>query len=319
MQRPSRLGVGAVPASSVSSTSVSVSVASVSPSVGVSVSGSRDLHSGDWSARVHVVVPLDRRVSVSGAVNATRAGHTSQVEAYSPTPTGPGLGWRVRASDAPNNRFGANLVYNAPYARLTGDLVNGSAGTAVRLGAAGSVGTLGGYGFAAMPITSSFAVVRTGDVQGASVLRWNQPAAITRGDGVALVTGLGAYERNKIGIDPAELPMDVEIDATEIYVRPWPRAGAFVDFPIRRTRSALVVLHLADGRPVPLGARVTAQPGGRQVRVARRGEAWVTDLADENRLRVHWKDGSCETGFVLPKDFSSGDKLGPIVCREARQ
>jgi outer membrane usher protein len=131
---------------------------------------------------------------------------------------------------------------------------------------------------------------------------------------VALITDLNAYEDNKISIDPTSLPMDVEIDGDTLFARAWPRAGLFVDFPIRRTRGALVILSLADGSPAPLGATVTLRPGGPEARVAERGEVWLTDLADDNHLAVNWRGGACFAALAAPRSIALGDKLGPAPC-----
>jgi outer membrane usher protein len=197
---------------------------------------------------------------------------------------------------------------------LTANIAGGAGGFAARIDAAGSIGVVGGDVFASRPINSGFAVVRTGDVAGAPVMLWNQPAAVTGKNGYALITGLGAYQENKISIDPNSLPIDVEVGGASVMAQAWPRTGVFIDFPVRRTRAALVVLRQSNGAPVPLGAKVTLRPGLEPALVAQDGEVWLTDLADYNRLTATWADGACAADLPIPKKLEPAARIGPIVC-----
>lgn len=119
-----------------------------------------------------------------------------------------------------------------------------------------------------------------------------------------------------IEIDPADLPLDAEVRRVQQELVPYARSGTLVHFDVRRTHQGLVVLRRADGEPVPVGTRVQLIPGGTEFQAGRRGEVWLTDLADERqRLRVSWPGGACEVDLQLPP--STGDEpltLGPLVC-----
>jgi len=273
-----------------------------------------DLLGHGWVAGFGLSVPLGRAITASANVTATNNGTVATAEATTGMPTGPGLGWRAQVSTAAEQTFAGHAIYNAPSTQLIGDVELSPSSAAVRVEAAGSIGMIGGYGFATRPIQSSFALVRTGDVAGAAIKLWNQPAAVTGANGTALITNLGAYQQNKISIDPADIPLDVEINATEVYARPWARAGVIANFPIRRTRSVLVVLRTPEGRAPPIGASVTVSPGGEQTRVADRGEVWLTDVADDNQLSVRWDHTSCQASLMVAPKTPPGAKLGPITC-----
>ncbi|MFZ0488414.1 MAG: FimD/PapC C-terminal domain-containing protein [Arenicellales bacterium] len=81
----------------------------------------------------------------------------------------------------------------------------------------------------------------------------------------------------------------IEIGGVKETVLPYARSGLFVDFPVRRSRNALVLLRRADGSPMPAGARVTVSPGENEFLVGKRGEVYLMDLVDSNRLSVKWK------------------------------
>lgn len=284
--------------------------------VGVSLSFTDNLVNHDWTSQFTVSVPLWERTSASSGVMATDGRYSSYLDVNSPVPNGngPGLGWHVRANTQENNRFLGNVIYNTEKIGFTGGFSESQNNYGARLGATGTLGVIAGYTFAARPITSSFALVRTADLGNIPIKRWNQLAAYTADDGTALITNITAYQPSKLSIDPSDLPLDVDIEGTEIFARAWPRSGVLLDFPVRRTRNALVVLHLENGAPVPHGARVTVKPGNGRARVAKNGEAWLTNVNDENQLHVQWKDGACTASFAVPKGLAYGDKIGPITC-----
>jgi outer membrane usher protein len=279
----------------------------------LSLSANKDILNRDWSVAFTLGFTFGRNISVSSNVTTGPGVTTGYVEAASPIPTGPGFGWNLRAG-TDTNSVEASGVYNAPDAILSANLAAGAGSVSARIDAAGSIGMVGGYVFASRPINSGFAVVRTGDVAGAPVMLWNQPAAVTGRNGYALITGLGPYQDNKISIDPDSLPIDVEVGAASVNAQLWPRAGVFVDFPVRRTRAALVALRQTNGDPVPLGAKVTFRPGMEPALVAQDGEVWLTDLADRNHLTVIWPDGGCAADLAIPKTLEPAAKLGPILC-----
>ena len=73
---------------------------------------------------------------------------------------------------------------------------------------------------------------------------------------LALVPGLLPYQKNILTVNPDQLPFDINIGGVTEGVVPYARSGVMVNFPARRSRNALVILHQADGTPVPPGARI---------------------------------------------------------------
>src|SRR6185369_2237743 len=110
----------------------------------------------------------------------------------------------------------------------------------------------------------------------------NQVTATTNSSGLALVTGLLPYQLNQLTVDPDLLPLDIEVGGVRESVIPYARSGVFIDFPVRRSRNALVVLQQPGGTAVPVGARVTVMPGNQEFIVARRGEVYLMGLQNDN-------------------------------------
>ena len=121
------------------------------------------------------------------------------------------------------------------------------------------------------------------------------------------VASIGALAVDYFGLMPAlpnpgELPFDVEIKGVKEMALPYARSGMLVEFPVRRSHNALVVLHQANGKPVPAGARVTASPSGLKFIVAKRGQVYLTDLTTDNRIVVQWQNGRCDLAVPLTAD-----------------
>jgi len=273
-----------------------------------------------WSGGLSLILPLgSQRTASFSTIHDTAGRITNALQATQSVSQGPGLGWRVRTSDDPGQQLQAGGTVNTNYGQLNADANLGKDGTTVRLGANGSIGWLQGLPFATRNIGhGSFAVVKVGEIEDVPVYRSNQIAASTNSSGMALVPNLLPYQKNRITIDPGELPFDVEIKGVKEMALPYARSGMLVEFPVRRSHNALVVLNQPNGKPVPGGARVTVTPGGLKFIVAKRGQVYLTDLESDNRIAVQWQDGHCDLAITLPADGQAEPRIGPLTCGDPR-
>ncbi|MFA6163501.1 MAG: fimbria/pilus outer membrane usher protein [Methylobacter sp.] len=273
-----------------------------------------------WSGGLNITVPLGTLRSASASSIRDADGHiTNALQASQSAYQGLGLGWHLRTSDDPNQQLQGGSTLNTNYGQLAADANLGKDGTALRLGANGSIGWLQGLPFATRNIGhDSFAVVKVGDVNDLPVYRSNQIIATTNSSGLALVPNLLPYQKNNITIEPGELPLDVEFKSVKEMPVPYARSGIFVEFPVRRTRNALVVLHQPNGTPVPAGARVTASPSGQTFIVAKRGQVYLRDLTTDNRIVVQWQNGRCDLAVPLTADGPAEPRIGPLTCGDPR-
>lgn len=269
-----------------------------------------------WTAGINLLIPLgSRRTVTASSQRAADRGIRSIVQASQGVPQGPGWGWSVRASDVETERAQVSATVNTNHAQLIAEGNLGTGTNALRLDVNGSLGWLDGLAFASRRIDQgAFAVVSVGDIEGVRVRRSNQVAATTDGHGRALVTGLIPFLQNQLTLNPEELPFDVQIGGVEQIVVPYARSGVMVKFPVHRSRNALVVLRLPDGASVPAGARVTVVATGEEFVVARRGEAYLMDLATDNRLEVRWTGGSCALTLKLDPAAGAEPRIGPLTC-----
>ncbi|MEJ1962833.1 MAG: fimbria/pilus outer membrane usher protein [Gammaproteobacteria bacterium] len=284
---------------------------------------SKELSAGrTWSGGLTVNVQIDgRHTAVASSVRNAGGQIVNTIQASQAIPGGPGLGWRLAASDDSTQRLLADAAYNAAFGQLTAEANANSRANAVRLGANGSLEWMEGYAFASRRINEgAFAVVHVGDVEGVPVSLSNQVVAVTNQKGIALVTGLLPYQLNALTVNADQLPLDVEIGGVRETVVPYARSGAFVNFPIKRSRNASVILRQPGGAPVPAGALVTVTPGDRTFIVAQRGEVYLMDLAKDNRIDVRWKDGGCTLPIDMPP-LQAGDdvmRIAPLTCGAAK-
>lgn len=274
-----------------------------------------------WRAALSVIVPLHDGIHTAARVDlASKVQPSASVSASRNAPAGPGLGWRVEASTLESQRARAGVQYNTSQVETDFDLASDARGRiATRGGARGTLGALAGRPFASRPVgQGSFAMVEVEGMSGVPVKRSNQVVATTDARGLAFVPGLLPWEKNRIEIDPVDLPLDTELSAAVQEVTPYAGSGAVVKFSVRRSRQALVELHQANGQPVPTGTQVRLLPDGPSFVAGRRGEVWLSELAAERQqLEVSWPGSSnCRLTLVVPAmdGATYGKKIGPLAC-----
>ncbi|OOG54787.1 fimbrial assembly protein [Polaromonas sp. C04] len=270
---------------------------------------------------VNLTWALDARTSVSTGLQHDNTGNFVTASTSRATPSEGGWGWNaaLRQGDDQNGGQG-ELDYLGRWGRYTAG-VSAFNGTRYAYGDAnGALVFMGGHPFAARQINDAFALVSTDGVPGVPVLLENRPVGSTDGNGQLLVTPLNAYQNNKLGIDPMNLPADLRIDRVDAIATPGDRAGTLVEFGITPVRSASVTLVDATGKPLALGSRVqvNGQPG--TALVGYDGDVYFDTLAAHNVVAVHTPQGICSARFDYHKDASGGiPQIGPLSCTlEAR-
>lgn len=267
---------------------------------------------------------LDNRMSVGSTVSH-QDGNT-RVSAYADqrAPSEGGWGWSTQAQSGNGGSgqarveyIGANYEANAIMAR------NGNSTTA-GLGASGALIWMDGHTFASRSVYDSFAVVSTAGVPNVPIKRENVLVGKTNEDGVMLVPQIGAYRSNKISIDPMDLPAQMRVPEVDHVIVPTDRSGVLVSFALQRIRSATILLHSADGKPLPVGALVTAVDANasgdikpQSSMIGYDGASYFDSLAANNLLRVYLPNGSrCEVRVALPDTQPNEVPLvGPVTCR----
>jgi outer membrane usher protein len=262
-----------------------------------------------------VTIPIGPSASISSGVAKGSSGITASIDAVQSPGLEPGsYGWRLHAAQGAVIDRQASVSYRSNYGTVQAGVSETNSNTSAALELRGSITTMDGGVFLSNWIDDGFAVVNVG-VPGVPVLHENRPAGVTDSQGMLLLPSLRAYQRNKIEVDPVNLPVDAEIESTHEVVTPADRAGALVKFQVRSdSSSALVTFVRADGSFVPAGARGRIDSGGGFV-VGYDGQAFIRNLAEANRAEIETVAGVCRATFAFAARPGEQVQIGPVACR----
>ena len=141
----------------------------------------------------------------------------------------------------------------------------------------------------------------------------NNVVGRTNREGRLLVTRLNAYERNTIGIDPADLPAAVVIDNIHAEAVPGRRAGVIVEFPLRELTAAMMTVTDAQGTPLAAGSTVSVEGSSELLVVGFDGQLYIENPRPGGALAVETEGGACIVR--LPGQIEPGSiaRLGALM------
>ena len=283
-------------------------------SLSLSVNQNLDDHK-DRSAFLGLSMSFGSTESASLSAQHDSRGNYGAVDVSRPISPDGGYGWHVRAQD------GAGLSGGQAEFGYRGDRLQ------TLVGAQTLDGNTLGYGeltgalvwmdssiFAARRIDDAFAVVATG-VPGVPVTLENRVIGETGSNGDLIITPLNSYQRNRVAIDPMRLPADSRIERVEDEVVPADRSGILVNFRVEPVQAASVVLHDANGNPLPLGSTVELNgDASAGALVGYDGAVYLEAVKPHNTLRVHAPAGDCSARFDYSYQAGQVPLVGPLVC-----
>lgn len=264
---------------------------------------------------VGLSVPLSDSISASSGASIGQGAARYTTDITKPLGPTPGsYGWRVRDSEGGSGYREASAAYRSNYGAIQVGAAEDRNGSRGLVELRGSIATMGGGVFLSNWIDDGFAVIRTG-AAGVEVSHDNRPAGLTDARGMLLVPTLRSYQKNKITVDPSNLPIDSEIETTREVVAPADRAGVLVDFKVRNdTASALVVFTRPGGESVPPGA-IGRLGNGVEFVVGYDGEAFIRDLAAANTVTIELVKGTCQAEFQFAPRPGEQVRISPVECR----
>jgi len=138
----------------------------------------------------------------------------------------------------------------------------------------------------------TFALIEAKGAQGAHL----GGAGQTRIDryGYALLPSLTPYRDNRVFLDPQGAAGNVELDAGEQHVAPFPGAAVKLTFRTRRGQALLIHINAPDGQTLPLGTEAL-DAEGRSVGMLGQGN-WLYLRSEHARgqLQLRWGEGEQE-------------------------
>ncbi|MDY0414213.1 MAG: fimbria/pilus outer membrane usher protein [Pseudomonas sp.] len=283
-----------------------------------SLYASQELESRDTFIGLTVSASLGERTSAS--INHTRNddSYSNSVQFQRNLPRGNGFGYNVSTEEGHGepSRSNARMIARTDYGTYSAEAARFRGDTAYRLNASGGVVLLGGNAFATRRIDDSFSVVKVGDYPNVTVYNENQKVSMTNSNGVALISDLRSFEENRISFEQSDLPLDARLESRNAIIVPGFRRGVLVGFDVASANGALLTVLQANGEPLPAGTTIRDINTGQRFPVARRGEAWVTDLKVNTQFLALWGDNVCRFSASMPANPGPMPRIGPLLCQE---
>lgn len=263
-----------------------------------------------------VSVSLDERTYASTSAQRNGTRNSIDADIVHSIPAAGGFGWRLQTRQGSAQHDGlAEVDYLGRYGQVQAGIADTGGAYSAYASANGALVLMGGGLFAARSIYDGFAVVSTSGIPDVPVKLENNLVGATDKRGLLLVTPLNAYQNNKVSIDPMGLPAGVRVGRVDINATPTDRAGTLVRFDITPIRAALIVLHDATGKPLPLGSRVRVRGRtGEAALVGFDGEVYLDTLGEHNALDVDTPAGACSVAFDYRKQGDGIAQIGPLTC-----
>ena len=279
--------------------------------------GFTDLNDSDQTGfYVGVSMPLDDGISVSAALASRQNEYSGYLDANKPVgPEVGSWGWRIRDFEGANTYRTAAVGHRTSAARVEASLRQDENGVRGAGEVEGAFAVLGGDVYMTNRIDDGFAVVDA-HAPGVRVQRENVVAGVTNEDGKILIPNLNAYLKNKIAIDPMDLPLNAEITSTLDYVTPAYKSGVYVDFDVKQARpSAIVILTDAAGALIPAGAEGRIEGTDEPFIVGYDGQAFIKGIGAVNTIRVSYDGRDCTAQFAFAPAGDIQPTIGPEVCQ----
>lgn len=227
------------------------------------------------------------------------------------------LSYSAQAGVSENDRSaGVGLGWDAPLAKVAGNVSRSGDSRHIDLTASGSVVAHAGGVTFGQPVGETFALIEVPGVKGAGL---QGSTARTDRKGYIVSSYVQPYRYNWVNLDTQTLGSDVEInEGSKMLV---PRRGAIVKarFDAEAGRRVQFELQHAQGAPIPFGAQVLDEQGKLLAVVDNLLRALVFGIKDEGQLRVIWADSACTAQYRLPEvDKEAVYDRVPVMCVDSQ-
>ena len=277
-----------------------------------------NLDSRDYGMSMSFRMPLGADLSGGASVHRTGGstsitadvGHTGRNEVGDSS-------WLVELDQADHTNGSASARTRLPAATLRTRLAHYGTQTGASAELSGSIVAADGGLFLSSPINDAFAIVDVG-APNVPVLYRNHVVGNTGKNGKLLVPGLVAYEKNRVSIDPTNLPLDHMVDDTTAIVSPTRGSGVTVKFGDEAAGgTALVSFRDAKGNYLPLGSSGSAGANAPEFVVGYDGQALLEGLGPDNIVTITLTDGSSCVADVPYAAANGGNlvNISDVLCQ----
>ncbi len=191
--------------------------------------------------------------------------------------------------------------------------------TSTSIVASGALVGIGGAIFATRPLQAGYALVRVPGIANVRTFLSNQEIGRTNRRGDLLVPNLLSYYANRVRIADEDVPLDRTVGAIERVVAPGYRAGAIVEFPVRRDTRVLgsIALERNGAAIVPAAGIVSLTTDGQRFDspVGKNGEFYFENVTPgAHRARVRYEGAECEFTIEVPASDDPVVQIGAHTC-----
>ncbi len=273
---------------------------------------------GDYGAFVGFSMPLGEKkdninTSVGAAISKNNWSATAEVAKPLDTHYG-SYGWRVTHQEQAARITSAEASYRGSKAIVSGRVSGNDKKVSGNAAIDGSIVASAGGFFLGNPITDSFAIVDAG-AEGIDVSYENRFLGKTGKDGKLLVTQMRSHQRNKISIDPENLPINASVAETDRIAVPRALSGVVVDFGVNKDQaSAIVILKDSRGDFIVPGSDVHLAGQEEAFVMGYDGEVYLTGVGTANTLTVDMNGTQCSASFDFQADSETQATIGPLTC-----
>ncbi|MGI9408047.1 MAG: fimbria/pilus outer membrane usher protein [Hyphomicrobiaceae bacterium] len=287
-------------------------------SISLNASGFKDFSSdGNTGVYAGLSVALgERRTLSTGLAQDDSGASYSGTYAHAADQSPGSWGWRIRGTaDDDTSYQQADVEYYADRMEARASVSHTHGGVSGSAYVDGAVALSSDGIFLSRRINGSFAVVDAGapDVK---VHHENRLVGHTDADGKLLVPGLHAYQKNRITIEPDDLPLNAQIPETLVEAVPADRSGVSITFNVNTNSNAALVEFLdADGEYIESGYTGRVQATGQEFVIGYDGQAYINTLAAENTVEIELQDTSCHATFPFTSSIDTQVLIRGLVCR----
>jgi len=282
------------------------------------VSASRDQQEKSWTGAISLVIPFGEQGSAAIRTERDQLGRDNQrLYVSRAMPSDGGIAWDASWA----NQSGDSGDYRQGSLRYRNNQIDTSAGfygdddnTTQWADLSGALVLMDNSLFIANEINDAFVLVKT-NYPDVTVRYENQSMGRTNQQGYLLVPSISSYYPAKYDIDTLDLPADMTTPRVEQRFAVKRQSGYLLNFPVEKLRSASVILHDAQGQPLPVSSLVQ-RPNHATEYVGWDGIVWMEDLTASNPIQVVTPDGRhCDTELQIAGGQPQALRTyGPLTC-----
>jgi outer membrane usher protein len=229
-------------------------------------------------------------------------------------------GFQASATMGEHSRGDAFVDAQGTQGRFRATLSADEGGPQTSFQASGGIVAVKGAGFfLTRPVQNGFAVVQVRGVKGVHGFLENQEIGTTDADGNLVIPNLLSYYGSRLRVSDADLPLDQQIEQTELVIAPALRGGVLAVFTTRHMRLYRGFARITnDGRTiipsygeleVSKGKQTDSSPLGKE------GEFELSNITSGTyRAKITYEAGTCEFDLNATESNQVVIDLGTLEC-----